>query len=57
MHSFVAETRLKLYISLIGLYYFDSDDLRRRKRSPKNVVWTENSYSEILVSAGKFLFE
>ena len=53
VHSFVAETHCKLYPLII----FRSDDLRRRKRSLKNVVSIENEYSEILVSVGKCLFE
>ena len=35
VHSFVAETHCKLYISFICLLYFDSDDLRRQKVSPE----------------------
>ena len=35
VHSFVAETHCKLFISFIRLLYFDSDDLRRQKRSQK----------------------
>ena len=34
VHSFVTETHCQLYIYFIHLLYFDSDDLRRQKRSP-----------------------
>ena len=34
VHSFVAETHCKLYISFIRLLYFDSGDLSKQKRSP-----------------------
>ena len=35
VYIFVVEKYCKLYIYLIRLQYFDSDDLQRRKRSPK----------------------
>ena len=57
VHSFVAETHFKLYISLIRWKHLNSDDLQRRKRSPKNVVSIENYYPDVLVSVSKFLFE
>ena len=56
VHSLVAATHCKLYISLIYLY-LNSDDLQRRKRSQKNVVSIENDYWEVMVSVGKILFE
>ena len=54
---FVAEMHFKLYISLIHLQHFGSDDLQRRKRFTKNVVSIENNYPEVMVSVGKLLFE
>ena len=52
VHSFVVETHGKFCDSLFLLQYFDSDDLRRRKGPPKNLVAIENDYSKVLVIVG-----